>query len=317
MRGFDGVNSNGNSGGLALYWHETLSVDVVFSNERCIDAHIRAGPDEAPWRLTCVYGEPRVEDRHLMWSLMQDLCARSDVPWLVVGDFNECMWDFEHFSSTARAPVQMQSFRDVLETCALADLGFSGVPYTYDNKRSGNANVRVRLDRAVANPAWRNLFDQAFVRHLTSPCSDHVPVHVSSEVYIDRPIKPRIRQYEVMWEREPALQEVIARAWSEAGETNTLGDVHAALRGTMRKLCCWSKEKFGNVAKEIEKSRTQLEELMMMNADRCEIRKVTDKMNELLYREELMWMQRSRVTWLKDGDRNTQKIQSKSVWSVG
>ena len=33
------------------------------------------------------------------------------------------------------------------------------------------------------------------------------------------------------------------------------GDVHAALRGTMQKLCKWSKENFGSVAREIEKSQ--------------------------------------------------------------
>jgi hypothetical protein len=49
----------------------------------------------------------------------------------------------------------------------------------------------------------------------------------------------------------------------------------------------------------------ELEELMSMNADRREIRAVTDKMNELLYREEMMWMQRSRIDWLREGDKNT------------
>lgn len=51
----------------------------------------------------------------------------------------------------------------------------------------------------------------------------------------------------------------------------------------MHKLYTWSRENFGNVSKEIEKWRTQLEELMSMNANRNEIRSVTDKMNELLY----------------------------------
>jgi hypothetical protein len=53
---------------------------------------------------------------------------------------------------------------------------------------------------------------------------------------------------------------------------------------------------------------------MAMNADKQEIRKVTDHMNELLYREEMMWLQRSRINWLKEGDRNTQKFHKKVVW---
>lgn len=61
--------------------------------------------------------------------------------------------NFEHMSATPRAESQMIAFRDTLETCGLVDLGFVGVPFTYDNKRAGARNVRVRLDRAVATNA--------------------------------------------------------------------------------------------------------------------------------------------------------------------
>jgi hypothetical protein len=107
--------------------------------------------------------------------------------------------------------------------------------------------------------------------------------------------RSRYRRYEVMWEREASLPEHISKAWTDAGPKMNLGQIRKGLANVMRHLQTWSKSKFGSVKLQLEKSRTRLEELLNMNADRDEIRAVIDEMNELLYREEMMWMQRSRI----------------------
>ena len=91
LKGFEGVDSNGMSGGLALYWHESCVVEVVDKEERYIDALVRMHEGGTQWRVTCVYGEPRTENRHLMWTKLQSLKNTCDLPWLVIGDFNEAL----------------------------------------------------------------------------------------------------------------------------------------------------------------------------------------------------------------------------------
>jgi hypothetical protein len=119
----------------------------------------------------------------------------------------------------------MDEFRDVLSFCDLHDLGFSGLPYAWDNGRSGGANVQVKLDRAVADPAWRYLFTNAKVHHLLSSLSDHCPVLVElwKDVWDKR--GSRIFRYEVMWERVESLSAEIKRLWCSTFDKNNLCSV--------------------------------------------------------------------------------------------
>jgi len=178
LKGCLAVDSHGKRGGIALFWDENILIDLLSMGDRYIDVSVRESPSSAPWRATFIYGEPWVEDRHRTWEILQRLKNRSRDPWVVLGDFNEAMWQFEHFSETKRGEKQMENFRNILEECDLHDMGFSGVPWTYDNKKTGNRNVKVRLDRGVATQQWLDRFNNATVYHLTSPCSDHCPLLV-------------------------------------------------------------------------------------------------------------------------------------------
>jgi hypothetical protein len=65
-----------------------------------------------------------------MWDHLKALKASSSLPWVVLGDFNEALWQYEHFSARQRPEPQMAAFRDCLQICELKDIGFSVLSYT-------------------------------------------------------------------------------------------------------------------------------------------------------------------------------------------
>jgi hypothetical protein len=225
-----GVDSRGQSGGLVLFWHGDMELVLLGLSSRFIDARVK-DRDSNQWsRITFVYGEPRVENRHLMWETLRRLCAVSALSWLVLGDLNEAMWGYEHFSASSRPERQMENFRDALSDCDLTDIGFCGVPYTYDNHRSGDANVRVRLDRVVADSNWRDLSAEAKVHHLVTPRSDYCPLLVELKKDCWDIKGPRIFRYEIIWERVNSLSAEIKRAWCSSADRESLGNLVSVLK---------------------------------------------------------------------------------------
>ena len=206
---------------MALYWREECVVDVLDKDERFIDIIIKVRDGASEWRAIFVYGEPRMENRHLVWTKLRNLKAINNLPWLVIGDFHEAMWDFKHLSITPRAEAQMIAFRNTLEVCDLVDLGFTGLPFTYDNRRARSANVKVRLDHALATNDWRNMFAFAAMEHIPSPCSDHLVVFLKGEPD-PGPVKEKCMRYEVFWERDLVLPKVVEDAWGAVGVIQNL-----------------------------------------------------------------------------------------------
>lgn len=88
----------------------------------------------------------------------------------------------------------------------------------------------------------------------------------------------------------------------------------SSFKEVMSNLREWSKRNYGNVTRDTKKLRGELANLQLGHADRLVIKNKMNQLDELFYREEMIWLERSCITWHKEGERNTKYFFRRAIW---
>jgi hypothetical protein len=191
------------SGGVILFWKREVKIEQIYSHPNYIDVKVMESSSKI-WRFTGIYGEPKWEDKYKTWDRLRGLKNDSNLPWIVLGDFNEIMYSHEKEGGNPRPSVFMQAFCDALADCELEDLGFSGDPFTWKRGR-----IRERLDRVVANGDWMTMHQGAKLQHLEFIRSDHRPLLLDTDFQVPAVQSNRSKKFEAKWLKERGFQELV------------------------------------------------------------------------------------------------------------
>jgi hypothetical protein len=213
-----------------------------------------------------------------------------------IGDFNEVLYQHEHEGTAERNFAQMQGFRDAIDVCELADLGYEGRSWTFEKRVAGGAFCRVRLDRALATVPWSTRFPLASVTHLTGVTSDHGPILLRWRETTNQrqSMNDKIFRYEVMWERHDDFRPFLDEAWRADGKATTMTQLKDKLERVSSSLGSWGRTTFGSVQGEIRQLQHRLSVLregLARTGPSEEETEIVHRLTELYGREEAMWRQ--------------------------
>ncbi|KAF6172122.1 hypothetical protein GIB67_029540 [Kingdonia uniflora] len=246
-----------------VLWRKGLTKPVVLA---CSRQHITVLFENV--MISCIHANCSYIRRRELWRDLAVIGA-SNLPWIVVGDFNVVLRAGEKKGGRGVRWRAVEEFQDFVNGSCLFEANSSGSEYTWCNGQMGNNRILCKLYRMLCNQAWSSLFPgwkyKVVAENWKQPIVGDPLFLISSKL---RCLKSRLKEWNtsVFGQNKHHIQVLSARV--DALQQHLDSEIDN-----------------NDIAWEL----TQANQLLTTAAN---------------YDEEL-WKQKARVNWLHSGDRNT------------
>lgn len=165
------------------------------------------------------------------------------------------LWSHETSYTSTYDSTHIEAFRNVMDHCALSDMGFQGSQYTWCNNHSVGDQLRKRLDHFVCNEPFYSLFPAARVSHLQWSKSDHCTIALNITASITGRDRRSLKSfcYEECWSKNPDCEKIL----SDNG-MNAAFSFSESIRASSLALRNWGKSNIRYLFKQINSQNAAL-----------------------------------------------------------
>ncbi|WOL13087.1 hypothetical protein Cni_G21856 [Canna indica] len=198
-------------------------------------------------------------------DLLINKVNNSCIPTLLGGDFNSILIEEEKAGGASYAPHISNHLEKLIRSTNLMEFSTTGPTFTWCNKRQHDQLIEKVLDRFLDSMDWCDTW------------------------------------------RNSMLSEVISRTWNSSVPDTLQHQVFSKLKLVRQAIINWLKDNPQNSNTRIKLLQHQLHALTPANTLDYSIQKKSfeAQLHQALKDEEIHWRQKSRIKWLREGDRNT------------
>ncbi|XP_077249093.1 uncharacterized protein LOC143888523 [Tasmannia lanceolata] len=298
-----------------LWDPKVVQFQVLYKTSQIIHGECHAILAGQSITISSIYASNDAIERRHLWSSLVGISSAIQQPWIALGDFNITRFADERWGGADPNLSDMNDFNDYIEDCSLLDLRSVGQILSWNNRScTGNLKLR-RLDRALVNEEWLQVFPTSYVQYKNPGLSDHSPIIVLTSPVHNTGGKPF--KFHNMWLSDTSLYEVVERAWNSKIRGNPIFIIFKKLQGTKRAIKDWNRNSFRRVdilAPQIRKTLDEIQTKVAVDPRnsclRDEEKAIREKFIQIAKQEESLFHQKSRVNWLNLGDSNTEFFHS-------
>lgn len=299
------INPIGLAGGLCLLWKDGLELEVVNETPQIINCVLKIDARTDKILLSCMYGLLNNDDRKVQWNFIQNTKNNFNCPWMLLGDLNFILDSSEKVGGQSVDQNQIDFAKNLVECAGLQEVAFSGNPFTWSNWRKGNSIIIERLDRALGNSMWFDLYPNCHMFNLAPIASDHSPILVTTSRENNPTKKPS--KFNKCWLRDPGCRDIVERYWFCNSPGSHAFKHKKSLQNVKHELRLWNIHSFGNIQTKLRDINSQLGNLHSQGViDQHDNRNIILK-QELDHWSNIqhdLWSQRAKDENFKFNDRN-------------
>ncbi|XP_021727814.1 uncharacterized protein LOC110694925 [Chenopodium quinoa] len=285
----------------SIFSVESCKIDVQFVHV-CI-THIAM---RKKFWLTMVYGLSTVAEREGLWAHISKISPPGDDPWILCGDFNNIL-NLEDRIGSQCTLAEVEQFRSYLRMNNLTDFNVGGLYYTWTNKQGVEDRVCTKIDRAIVNDGWLNMFPNFSAEFLPKGLMDHTPCCMNLDTNAGNTKKPF--RFFNMWTDAPCFHDIVQKVWDRPIQGTTMYRVVKKLKALKHDLKLLNLTHFSSIeSTDLATSKVWAEIQRKFNADPTNTEFIQQEhepriaYNEAHTARFLFLKQKAKTHWLKEGD---------------
>ncbi|OVA05573.1 Endonuclease/exonuclease/phosphatase [Macleaya cordata] len=302
-------DDSGTLGRIWVLWDPTLvNISLLFSSSQVITvmANLSNG---STFILSFIYGSNSLQERRDLWNYITSFAATNNTPWLLMGDFNSILHSNEKSGGDIVRPHHFSDFQDCVREAHLFDCPYLGCFFTWSNNQIVQGRISSKLDRALINFNWLNVFPDSKADFLTSGISDHSPCIFT--IFPDHRGGPKPFRFFNCWAEEPDFLDLVKSAWEVRIRGTPMFRLVSKLKVLKDKLIVWKRDRFCNYSTQVQQAKSQMESLQraLQATPHCPILAANERQVVHVYaskyrKEGSMLHQKAKIKWMDQKDNN-------------